>query len=1497
MKKAFTYPLFSFCILMLSFFYAHGQLSIKGIPLALDNHKAILLSDPDVKTFPAPDLQLLMMEDQVIDTIFEIPFRFGENIYTSLNPDNSGTWDYLEDGSRVWQLGIKSEGAVSINLAFDRYHLPEGARMYVYTPDGHNILGAFTSLNNQKDGYFATTLLPGDEVIVEYYEPARVDFRGEINLWQITHGYRGPGDFLTKAFGGSGSCNVNVACTAGEGWDNQIRSVGMMITGGNGFCTGTLINNTRHNGTPYFLSANHCYKDPSTLVFWFNWQNETCANPATIPPHDAMSGATEKSRNSTSDFWLLELNQPIPEDYNVYFAGWNRTLESTVEGTFITIHHPRGDIKKISWSTTGIQAASYLSSPGTGTTHWRIGSWEGGSTTERGSSGSALFDSMGRIIGQLHGGYAACGNQESDWFGRFGVSWTGNNTDATRLSNWLDPDNTGTEEISGYDPVLDAADPQAPAAITDLLITVGEEGDLSALISWTNPSLTFEGEPLTELDSVIIYRNGELIQWFTETHPGEEIDYTDTNIDNPGNYLYALRATNASGKGPFVLAGVYIGHDLPATVTNITLAEQNNYGLLTWHAPSKGLNNAYFDPSSITHYRVTRNPDGVVFTVEATETALLDTLIPEMGVYSYTIAAVNHIGEGAPATSNQVLLASQGAVFMFNGAVYTCEGVLYDSGGPNTNYQNSENLTLTLMPEIPGARVNLQFIAFDTEANYDFLYVYDGDEPIGENLIGQFSGAIVPEELSNITSTHPTGAITLRFTSDFSVNRSGWRANISCFIPADDDMSAISIKGNTTPSVGIETIYTVRISNTGFAPQTNYQVLIKSQTNQVLASMHGLPVNPGQTIDLPISWTPASTHEGNMIIRGVVELEGDENPDNNETPTLTVSVLPLGILAITIGTGTDLPAYRIPFDFYWRNSLAQSIYYPDEIIVTKGIITGLSFYNQFESSLTNKQITIYLSHTPKESMTDGFVPVTSDDIVFKGIINFPSGANNIYIPFDQPFQYNGGNLLITTNRVFEQEYHTVNEKFYLTTTTTRPKRTVQLNADSFVINPEDPPTSGSIIYRDTHPNTTLYFETENQPSTYTVNFTVDMTEVPHLLFDPAMDRVYISGSMHDWAEPGTEGENQLLKLQEDLPGHYSLTMDLAPGEYQYKYFINEGFTGAEWPGEPGRSITVTGNMDISDEFALGNWEYADIQFIHISGAAAPIELDIYVNEKLFADNLEFRSSTALQPFPVNHTLAVSIAQAGNKQANDLYAGDLILSKEKQYIAIISGIAFDAGYIPDKPFQLFLLEKEPASLIPNHSNILLFHGSTDAPGIDVVRRESKQQMVSFEYGEWSEVIETIGTDFYMDVIDNQSQQLIHTYLLPLESQNLQNSETVIAATGFLFPESNSNGPEFGLWLATHAGGNMIELANVTAIESIDQTSMVSIYPNPAKGHIRVYSETAFSSISITDINGRTVFHEYVNDHKHEISLPSLLPGVYFVKVLFQSNLSVKKLIVE
>lgn len=491
------------------------------------------------------DAAKLFEEDLIFDTIKDIPWRFGTPIYTDMSPDNSGSWYVYENGDRVWRLGIKSPGAYALTLIFDRYILPEGAELYVYNTDRSRVIGAFTDYNNQADHYFATTLIEGNELVIEYFEPSWVAFPGELKIESVNHAYRDPLTYV-KAFGQSGWCNLNVACPEAEGWEEQIRSVALMLVNGSAWCTGALINTTANDGTPLMLTANHCYQNPGSLVFWFNWQSATCANPPTSPPYNAVGNLVHRARNSASDFWLLEFSNPIPENINPFFSGWNRDLSATISETIIGIHHPSGDIKKFSYAEGGVQASSYLGAPGSGTTHWRI-TWNGGTTTEGGSSGSPIFDAEGRIIGQLHGGYAACGNTQPDWYGRLGVSWTGGGSATTRLSDWLDPLGTNATAVDGYDPfgeeVPEVTAFNAQAVNSDAVqLTWNLNENQNPVLLAYNTTDNF-GMPNAEY-----YIGQEMTGGGTILYIGDAETFLNENLDFATTYFYKIWSRSETGK-------------------------------------------------------------------------------------------------------------------------------------------------------------------------------------------------------------------------------------------------------------------------------------------------------------------------------------------------------------------------------------------------------------------------------------------------------------------------------------------------------------------------------------------------------------------------------------------------------------------------------------------------------------------------------------------------------------------------------------------------------------------------------------------------------------------------------------------------------------------------------------------------------------------------------------------------------------------------------------
>jgi len=407
----------------------------------------------DTRLFSEPNISLLRTEDELTDNTGTAPWRFGFNNYTNLSLFNSGTWSELPNGDKIWQIVLKCENALTVNLTFNNTKIPSGNELYVYNPSKNFILGRFeeTHLYN---GVLGTELIPGNTAIVEYYIRKGNDF-GNVTISTVTHGYRTANEFQVKAFGGSGACNMNVNCPDGSTWIPQRNSAVMLVSGSNGFCSGALINNTANDGKPYVLTANHCYSDPTNWIFRFNWQASDCANPANSPSFQSLSGAVLRARRTPTDFCLVEITgglegNTVPFSYQPYFAGWNRLNDAPT--STVSIHHPSGDIKKISFDDNPAVAVQAMNST-EAESSWSV-QWDRNTTTEGGSSGSPLFDQNRRIIGQLWGGGASCTNLNSaDYYGRLSKSWEPSNSNSTnQLKFWLDPSNSEAEFIDGYDP-------------------------------------------------------------------------------------------------------------------------------------------------------------------------------------------------------------------------------------------------------------------------------------------------------------------------------------------------------------------------------------------------------------------------------------------------------------------------------------------------------------------------------------------------------------------------------------------------------------------------------------------------------------------------------------------------------------------------------------------------------------------------------------------------------------------------------------------------------------------------------------------------------------------------------------------------------------------------------------------------------------------------------------------------------------------------------------
>ncbi len=492
------------------------------------------------------------------------PYRIaiGRDLY--LTPDTSGSWVQLEDGMQLWRLRVTAREATSVSFSFDRFFLPPSAEMLIYTAREESWIRPFTGRDNNPDRQLWTPLLESDDVVIEL-KIAEVE-RGqlELSLARIFHGYRGPGaassdpddPFATGESGGTnaGACNVDVGCPEGVAWNAQIRSVARYTFVSNGntvLCSGSMMNNTSGDDSPLFLTANHCVDTPAeaaSVVTYWNYQNAGCRTPGGTfsgvggsgSLDQFLNGAQLRSTYDLSDMTLLELNNSPPLGWSVYWAGWNRS--SSNPNTSVSIHHPFGHEKRIALENQPTTTTSYLEDTGPGNGRFvRVEDWDSG-TTEPGSSGSPLLNPNGQVIGHLRGGFAACGNNQPDWYGRISSDWEGGGNASNRLRDWLDPIGTGSVELNGAEQGANQP-PQIPAAPTNLSATAQTTSEID--LSWTDNATD-------ETQYVIEFREaGGVFDVLPSFGGPNTIGATITNLQAATTYDFRAAAINLGGQSGY----------------------------------------------------------------------------------------------------------------------------------------------------------------------------------------------------------------------------------------------------------------------------------------------------------------------------------------------------------------------------------------------------------------------------------------------------------------------------------------------------------------------------------------------------------------------------------------------------------------------------------------------------------------------------------------------------------------------------------------------------------------------------------------------------------------------------------------------------------------------------------------------------------------------------------------------------------------------------------
>ena len=572
---------------------------------AITAQTSSVISYNDIPALKLPKLNLSQIQAEDITRDKQgLLYRIGVAQFTNITTENSGVWTNNTDGSRTWKLRVNSPDAEALSFLFETFKIYGGTTLKITDLNGKNVHNTLTSSDVEDHFRQNAALCGGDDLVLILHEPAFTQ-PSEILIDRVMHNYRSTGYATKEKINESETCEVNINCTpVGDTWQDEKRGVARIYvveTGSAGWCTGSLVNNTAQDCKPYFLTALHCGVSTSAAnmtqwKFYFRYESPNCTNPSTAGTLDDyfITGCVRKADSadnggdSGSDFLLVQLGSAANEaatittlksaNFNAYWNGWNANTTATTGGT--GIHHPAGDIKKISTFSGNTVSTQWGTATGS---HWRV-TWtanaNGHGVTEGGSSGSPLFNnSQGYIIGTLTGGGSFCTALNSpDQYGKMSYHWTSNGTtQAKQLKPWLDPTNSGVLTLAGS---ANPCTPTTPVAPVANFVANQTNVTPATTVSFTDQST---GVPTSWAWAISPATGWAYAGGTTATSQNPQVTFNTI-----GQYTVTLTATNAQGsdaevKTNYIIVAAATGPCTPSVsgtcdeyIQNVSLNTINN---------------------------------------------------------------------------------------------------------------------------------------------------------------------------------------------------------------------------------------------------------------------------------------------------------------------------------------------------------------------------------------------------------------------------------------------------------------------------------------------------------------------------------------------------------------------------------------------------------------------------------------------------------------------------------------------------------------------------------------------------------------------------------------------------------------------------------------------------------------------------------------------------------------------------------------------------------
>lgn len=277
---------------------------------------------------------------------------------------------------------------------------------------------------------------------------------------------------------------------------------------------------------------------------------------------------------------------------------------------------------------------------------------------------------------------------------------------------------------------------------------------------------------------------------------------------------------------------------------------------------------------------------------------------------------------------------------------------------------------------------------------------------------------------------------------------------------------------------------------------------------------------------------------------------------------------------------------------------------------------------------------------------------------------------------------------------------------------------------------------------------------------------------------------------------------------------------------------------------------------------LGSITYAQtarVQIIHNSADAAAATVDIYImdgmTEVLKLEDVTYQTATAFIDAPAGIPLTLVVAPpTSTSSAEGIYDETVTLADGSTYLVVADGLVSTTGYNPIIPFDLKVHSFASESSTAGNTAILVHHGATDAPTVDIINGDPANQSPalfnSIEYGEFkgqegmNQSYVTLPTaDYNIKVTNEATVETLSAYQADLTNidgegnptSDLDGQAVVIVASGFLDPSQNSDGPAFGLFVYRSEGGGGLPIQ----LPLVPTTDIQLIHNSPVAGPVDIY----------------------------------------------------------